>query len=73
MDPLVSMSSEVEDQRLRQSGMARYSLTSQLHLHHLLNDAERRKYGIRHAKQDVWIRWLLVLFELADDRSHSLW
>lgn len=45
----------MKDRRLRHSGVAHFSSTSQLLNHRLVNDADCLMYGTQRAELDIWI------------------
>lgn len=72
-NPIISNGSEVEDQRLNQSGFAGSSSSNIQLIYHPVNDSRPLIYGFRRAELDVWIGWLLDLCDLTDCDSHSFW
>lgn len=72
-NPIIKKGSKVEDHRLQQSSVVRYLRTNQLLMHHLAKDTERLLLGKQRAIMEVWIGWLLALWDLEERESHLLW
>lgn len=72
MESFINKGLKEEDHQVQQTGMVLYSLTSQLLMPYLLNNARWLTYDISSGEIEVWIEWFLQFCNLNECRSHLL-
>lgn len=72
-NPHINKRLKIKDQQQRYNGVAMYSSSSQLPMHHSVSDGSGLIYGEGHAKLEIWIGYCVGSHELGKRKLHSLW